>query len=284
MLRFLFLAFLTTFLVSCDFLKQDEEKLPIARVNETYLFLEDIKNIVSEDISPQDSLLMVTNYINRWATKQLLLDQSKINLPQKTQDEFNKLVKDYKSDLYSDAYKNAIISQQLDTIITKEQYINYYNKNKENFKLNDELLKIRYLKVEKRFNDFVKLKEKFKRFNQDDIDALKKLSLQFISYNLNDSVWVQKEKLLEILPILHTNTKQVLKKSNFKQLQDSLGVYLIKIEDKLNTNDIAPLSFVKNTIKQIILNKRKLELVKKLEKDITKDALKNKKFEIYKQP
>lgn len=284
MLRFLFLAFLTTFLVSCDFLKQDEEKLPIARVNETYLFLEDIKNIVSEDISPQDSLLIVTNYINRWATKQLLLDQSKINLPQKTQDEFNKLVKDYKSDLYSDAYKNAIISQQLDTIITKEQYINYYNKNKENFKLNDELLKIRYLKVEKRFNDFVKLKEKFKRFNQDDIDALKKLSLQFISYNLNDSVWVQKEKLLEILPILHTNTKQVLKKSNFKQLQDSLGVYLIKIEDKLNTNDIAPLSFVKNTIKQIILNKRKLELVKKLEKDITKDAIKNKKFEIYKQP
>lgn len=284
MLRFLFLAFLTTFLVSCDFLKQDEEKLPIARVNETYLFLEDIKNIVSENISPQDSLLIVTNYINRWATKQLLLDQSKINLPQKTQDEFNKLVKDYKSDLYSDAYKNAIISQQLDTIITKEQYINYYNKNKENFKLNDELLKIRYLKVEKRFNDFVKLKEKFKRFNQDDIDALKKLSLQFISYNLNDSVWVQKEKLLEILPILHTNTKQVLKKSNFKQLQDSLGVYLIKIEDKLNTNDIAPLSFVKNTIKQIILNKRKLELVKKLEKDITKDALKNKKFEIYKQP
>jgi hypothetical protein len=75
---------------------------------------------------------------------------------------------------------------------------------------------------------------------------------------------------------------QVLKKSNITQLQDSLGVYLVKIEDVLMTNDIAPLIYVEPTIKQIILNKRKLELIKNLEKDITKDALKNKKFEIYK--
>ncbi|MBV1923083.1 MAG: peptidyl-prolyl cis-trans isomerase, partial [Flavobacteriaceae bacterium] len=69
--------------------------------------------------------------------------------------------------------------------------------------------------------------------------------------------------------------------SNFTQLQDSLGVYLVKIEDILLTNDIAPLIYVEPTIKQIILNKRKLELIKNLERDITKDALKNKKFEIY---
>ena len=73
----------------------------------------------------------------------------------------------------------------------------------------------------------------------------------------------------------------MLKKSNFAQLQDSLGVYLVKIEDVLNTNDIAPLSYIKHTIDQIILNKRKLELIKKLEKDITKDAIKNNDFEIY---
>ena len=73
----------------------------------------------------------------------------------------------------------------------------------------------------------------------------------------------------------------MLKKSNFAQLQDSLGVYLVKIEDLLKRNDIAPLSHIKPTIQQIILNKRKLELIKKLEKDITKDAIKNNDFEIY---
>ena len=73
----------------------------------------------------------------------------------------------------------------------------------------------------------------------------------------------------------------MLKKANFTQLQDSLGVYLVKIEAVLKTNDIAPLSYVKQTIGQILLNKRKQELLKKIEKDITKDAIKNKNFELF---
>jgi hypothetical protein len=81
--------------------------------------------------------------------------------------------------------------------------------------------------------------------------------------------------------VIKSSENQVLKKSNFTQLQDSLGVYLVKIEDLLDRNETAPLSFVSPTIEQIILNKRKLELIKKLEKDITKDAIKDKKFETF---
>lgn len=55
----------------------------------------------------------------------------------------------------------------------------------------------------------------------------------------------------------------------------------MQIEDVLNQNDLAPQVYVKPTIKQIVINKRKLELIKQLEKDITKDAIKNKQFEIY---
>ena len=73
----------------------------------------------------------------------------------------------------------------------------------------------------------------------------------------------------------------MLKKPNYRQLQDSLGVYLIKIEAILKTNDIAPLSYVRPTIEQIILNKRKQNLLKKIKKDITIDAIKNKNFEIF---
>jgi hypothetical protein len=110
---------------------------------------------------------------------------------------------------------------------------------------------------------------------------LNSLSIQFKEYNFNDSIWVKKEALVSTLIVLKENSEQVLKKSNFTQLQDSLGVYLVKIEDILKPNDIAPLSHIEATIKQIILNKRKLELIKKLEKDITKDAIKNNNFEIY---
>jgi hypothetical protein len=91
--------------VACNFFKQDNEKLPIARVNNTYLYFEDIKELITQETSKEDSLLIVNNYINRWATQQLLIDQSKINLPQERQDAFDNLVNDYKKDLYTEAYK-----------------------------------------------------------------------------------------------------------------------------------------------------------------------------------
>jgi hypothetical protein len=270
-------------LISCDYFKQDIDKKPIARVNETYLYDEDIKELVTDGTSKEDSILIVNNFINRWATKQLLIDQSLINLPQGQQDQFSKHVEEYRIDLFTEAYKNVIVSKQLDSTINVIQLIDFYEANKENFKLNDDLFKVRYCQVEESFNNFSNIKLKFRRFDEQDKKDLSELSIQFKSFNFNDSTWVKKEALLEALPVLNSNPKvdQVLKNSNFTQLQDSLGVYLIKIEDVLKTNDIAPLSHIKPTIEQIILNKRKLELLKKLEKDITKDAIKNKQFEIY---
>ena len=65
--------------MSCDYFKQDIDKKPIARVNESYLYEEDIKELITDVTTEVDSILIVNNFINRWATKQLLIDQSKKN-------------------------------------------------------------------------------------------------------------------------------------------------------------------------------------------------------------
>lgn len=268
-------------LTSCDYFKQEDPRIPIARVNDTYLYEEDVINLVSEATSKEDSVLRVNNFIKRWATQQLMIDQAKINLTDKELDGYNKLVDQYRIDLYTEAYKSSIVSQQLDSTITEQEMELYYEANKENFKLNDQLLKVRYIQVAPNFGNLANVQEKLKRFDADDKLELEALSIQFHSYNFNDSTWVKKESLIQNVPAIQSSENQVLKKSNFTQLQDSLGVYLVKIEDVLNRNDTAPLSFVGPTIEQIILNKRKLELIKILEKDITKDAIKDKKFETF---
>ena len=268
-------------LSSCDYFKQDNLRIPIARVNNSYLYQKDIKNLIFENTSKEDSTLIVANFINRWATKQLLIDQSIVNLPQEKQDAYNDLVNQYKIDLYIEAYKSSIVAKQLDSIIALKELEDFYNKNKENFKLNDDLLKIRYIHIDKNFSNTKELVEKFKRFDSIDKQALTDLSIKFKAYNLNDTIWIKNDVLIGALPVLKFNNSQVLKKTNFTQLQDSLGVYLVKIEDRLNVRDIAPISYIRPSLEQIILNKRKLELIKKLEKDITKDAIKNNDFEIY---
>lgn len=269
-------------LVSCNYFKQNTEKDAIARVNDAYLYKSDIENLISENTSSEDSTLIVNNYITRWATQQLLIDQAKINLTPEKLMQYEKLVKEYETDLLTEAYKNIIVDKQLDSLISEEEYQALYEQNKENFKQHDLLVKLRYVHLPLNFDGLESVKIKLNRYNEEDKDLLSSQNYQFISSNFNDSVWVKKDVLLGVLPVLKGENEYVLNKSNFSQLQDSLGVYLVKIEDVVNPNDTAPFSYVKPTLKQIILNKRKLELIKNLEKDITKDAIETNKFEIYK--
>ncbi|MEW4924834.1 peptidyl-prolyl cis-trans isomerase [Algibacter sp. 2305UL17-15] len=281
-LKTLILLSILCTLSACDIFKNTDERTPIARVNDNYLYYDDLKAIISEGITKEDSTLIVQNFIDEWATQQLLVDGALINLSEDKQKAFNKLVEQYKSDLYSKAYLEALVKKNIDTSVSSEEAEVYYNENKDAFKLNEELIKFRYIHVDEDIIDFRKIKEKLKRFSEKDKKQLDSIAIQFKSYSLNDSIWVKMSQVITKIPGVNSENKnQLLKKSNFVQLKDSLGVYLMQINDVLLRNDTAPLEYVKPTINQIVVNRRKLELIKKLEKDIAKDAIKNKEFEIY---
>jgi hypothetical protein len=269
--------------VGCEFFNKPIDKTPIARVGKSYLYLEDVKEQLPEKASKQESALIMNNIINHWATQQLLIEGALINIPEDTQKRFNKLVEQYKTDLYTKSYQEGLVKKSLDTIVSDEEALKEYDANKEAFKLNEELIKFSYIWVNEANEGVSKLKERFKRYDSTDRKVLDSMSIQFKNYSLNDSVWIKLSQAVNKIPAIDlSNRNQLLKKSNFIQLKDSLGVYLVRIQDVLERNDIAPLEFVRPTIDQIVINKRKLEIIKQLEKDITKDAIKNKQFEIYK--
>jgi hypothetical protein len=212
----------------------------------------------------------------------LFVDGAMLNLNESEQESFNKLVTQYKNDLFTKAYIEALIKRKIDTTVTDDEAKEYYTENMEVFKLNEELIKFRYVHVDENMIDFKNIEQKFKRFDEDDKKELDSISIQFKSYSLNDSIWIKVNQVINKIPVINAENKnELLKKSNFVQLKDSLGVYLMQINDVLLRNETAPLEYVKPTIDQIVINKRKLELIKELEKDITKDAIKNKQFEIY---
>jgi len=225
---------------------------------------------------------VVNNFINRWATQQLLIDRAKINLSTQQQKEFDELVNNYKNELYSKAYADALVVKRLDTAFSQTEIVNYYDEHLDNFRLNEDLVKMRFINLDKNNLDFQDIKKKFMRFNSKDREDLDKIALQFKSYSFKDTAWVGTKPVYEkIIPLNDGNKSQLLKKSNFLQLEDSLEVYLVYVNDVLLRNDQAPLEYATSTIKQILLNKRKANLVEELEKDITRDAIENEQFEIY---
>ncbi len=102
------------------------------------------------------------------------------------------------------------------------------------------------------------------------------------SHHLNDSIWIKYSDLINEIPILKTEDKQLfLKKDHFIQKEDSLSLYLVTIKKVLKSNEIAPKSYITPAIKQMILHQRKLLLLRNIEETLIKDATKKKQFEIY---
>ncbi len=267
---------------ACDLIKKEPQKEVVARVGQDFLYKDELTALVPKGISSADSALVVNNYINSWATKRLLMTNAQKNLDAEKVQEFEVLVSDYKTDLYTKTYLETLVLRSLDTVIDDAQLEKYYELNNENFKLNEEVLKLRFISVPKNNDKIRSLKEKLKRFNEEDYQYLDSLSYQYTNYMFNDSVWVKSSEVQKkIAPITPENLSDYLKKSQFYQLEDSLGVYLVQINDYKKRNEAAPLSFIKPTIRQIILNQRKLQFIKKLKKDILDDAIQNKQFETY---
>ena len=280
--QLLFFSVIILSFTSCDLLKKEKEGIPIARVHDAYLYQHDVIDLIPEGVSKEDSILRINNYINQWATQQLLINGAKLNLSQEKQMAFDQLIKQYESDLYTKAYIEALVKQKIDTTVTMEEAQYVYERNLESFKLNEELIKFRYINVDLNNSALKEIEERLRRFNKEDIKILDSISIQFRSYSLNDSIWIKVNQAVEKIPVLNPeNRKELLKKSNFMHLKDSLGLYLMQINEVLERNKIAPIEYVMPTIKQIVINKRKLEFIKQLEKDITKDAIKNGQFELY---
>ena len=281
--RYFYLVLSLLLLQSCDYFTFKKEVTPeaVARVNDVYLYKDDLMAIFTKDISKQDSIVLVNNYINNWIKQQLLLSKAQLNLENK-KEEFEDLVKKYRQDLFINSYKEAVVKQYLDTVITEDDVDQFYLNNNEIFKLNEELIMLKYIKIGKEDSNKNELAKLFKSTTAKDLERLKEKALFMKSHHLNDSIWIKYSDLINEIPILKTEDKQLfLKKDHFIQKEDSLSLYLVTIKKVLKSNEIAPKSYITPAIKQMILHQRKLLLLRNIEETLIKDATKKKQFEIY---
>lgn len=268
--------------VSCSYFKPEAKPEAIARVGESYLYKGDIADLIPEGTSKQDSLVIVQNFINRWATQKLLINAAEINITKEEQIEFDQLIQQYKVDLYTKAYLEAIVKREVDTSVSNADIKAYYQENKENFRTNGTLVRLRYIHLSKEHPKFHLIKSKFFDTKKSDAKFWETYQLQFKSSALNDSVWVEMNQVYQKLPfITPDNRENYIAPGKTIQYPDSTDVYLVKISNVIDKNEVSPYDYVKSTLKELIINRRKLELIKKFEKEITDDAIKNKNYEIY---
>jgi hypothetical protein len=268
---------------SCNLFKSDSKTTAIARVNSDYLYKEDIANLIPPGIAKEDSIVIVRNFIDRWAAQKLLIRVAEVNLNANKKAEFDTLIQQYKVDLYTKAYLEEVVKRTTDTVVTLAELKAYYKENKENFKTNGTLVRLRYINIKKDNPKYEVIKSKFFDFRKSDKKFWDTYSMQLNSFALNDSIWVDMSQVYAKLPFINPdNRDDYILSGKTIQKTEAGNNYLVKISNVIDKNQIAPFDYLRPTLQEVIINKRKLELIKNFEKEIIDDAIKDKKYEVYK--
>ena len=238
------LAFLTAALSSCSLLphKAKDKDKAVVRVNDKYLYRDDLVNVVPAGTATNDSLEMTAAYINNWVRQELLLKQAEDNLDETNRD-FTDQIEQYRNSLIIYAYESELVKQKLD--------------------------KAKTLLLSNRDAD----KEKLQTLCQEN-------NLNFL---INDGTWISFADLSRKIPLTVDDQEEFLRKNKYFEVKDSTTMYYVAISDYKSKESISPLNFETENIRTILLNKRKAALLQRMEDDLISNAVKHKKYEIFKK-
>ena len=274
-----FLILIAILLSSCNELTSIKNDKLVSRVGENYLYESEIPDFSLYE----DSLIRKKVFIDSWAREKILFDLSLVNLDQKSIINLDELIERYKRDLYINSYKDILVNSMVDSIISDSEIDEYYDKNLNKFKLNEDLIKFRFVKIPLDNINLNKIRNGLIRYSSFDMQLIDSLSFQLASYNLNDSLWITKRDFFNQVDFVnYENQKKYVKKGQLISKRDSMYVNLLFIDDILQANSVAPRSYLTDRIKSTIYNNRKILLIKELNKEIINDAIKSKKYELYK--
>ncbi len=271
------------FITGCDWLVSSEtdQGKPIARVYDRYLYEEEIRQLMPPSLDTNDSLAFIQNYISVWAKDQLMLYKAEFNLTEQQKD-FEKQIEDYRKDLLKFAYQQEYVRQNLDTNISDAAIEEYYAENGSNFELKENILKARYLIIPREAPKINKAREWFRSAQSDDRKELKEYALKYATeFALEDTSWVSFDIMAGKFPIETYNQSEFLAENKFVELSRGDKVYLLEIVSYKIKEGRSPLTYVKEVIRNILINQRKLELISNLEKNLLDNALEKKEFETY---
>ena len=272
------LIILTIFsVVSCD---SNTSGKVIARAFGNELYDTDIANLISNDASFEDSVFLTKEFINIWVSKQVLLNEAERVLNSQEKDK-SKELEAYKHDLISYELINKLIRQEIDTSFSTQELELYYDENKNEFELTQNIIKLVFYKIPLESKNLDLLWSSFKANDQSINPTLVSLSNSGGNYYENGNSWVFFDDILKEIPINTYNQEHYLNNHKYIRINEGDFVYFVKINDFKIRSMLSPFVLEKQLIKEILLMNRQQELKKTIESDLLDKAYRNKKIQLF---
>ncbi len=253
----------------------------LAKVYDHELYASQLADFMPENISPDDSLLFVKDHVDKWVRNQLLLNLAEVNLTEDEKD-VEQQIDDYRTSLMIFKYEQNYIKEKLDTIIPDKEIDEYYEKYSANFVLNNNLIKGRYIRLDRSAPTVWKVRGWYKSDDEEDIKQLEAYCYEnSADYSYFEENWIYLDHILQQMPDIYMRPENLLRYRKNFEVRDTNSYHFLKISDYRLESSVAPLDFIREDIRSILLNKRKLRLIEELESNVYNDALNRENFIIY---
>jgi hypothetical protein len=261
--------------------QETNNKIPLAQVGERFLYKEDIDKVLPENIQDKDSALWVDDFIKKWVRSELVILNAEQNLSPE-QKNVDKELEEYRNSLLTYRYKNELLAQKMDTVITGEEVNTYYEKHDREFVLKNNIVKAIYLKIPLEVANPETVKSLTRDEDPRKLAQLDEYSVQYAkTYDRFDDKWVNSKDVLNQFPEETNDEERLLRRNNFIESSDTDYYYFICIRDFRLAGQVAPLPYVESEIRNILLNERKIKFLRTIEDDIYSEGLASNKFKIF---
>ena len=130
----------------CSMISRENHEEPLARVFDNYLYPSDLDDAIPEGTLPKDSIILAKRYIDTWVRDQLMLSRAEQALTEEQKD-FENQIAEYHRSLLIYSYRQKLLQQKLDTLVSSEEIQSYYDENSNNFILGQDIIKGTFIKV-----------------------------------------------------------------------------------------------------------------------------------------
>lgn len=271
------ILFIAVWGFSCSNTKDSNEVL-LAKTETQKLLKSDVLAKMPAGLSGDDSVDFIKNYVDTWLHYSLLFEKANDNIND-SDSSIAKQVDLFRKDLVINKYEQVFLQQKLDTLIPQQEIDEYYAKHKNEFQIEETVVKpiIIVFPLDKK-TEIAKIEKLFFAKNQD-LDDLKDFCYQHCQkFSFADN-WVDMATFRQELPLSQQKTKFTVGKG--VKFKDSENMYFVKITEQVTNGTPMPLELAHDKIAKIILQSRKVELLKNMRNKVFQDATHKKQFEVY---
>lgn len=273
---------LFSILSGCSEYNKSNNRVIVARAGDKYLYLDELPSIPAISLSAEDSTSIVRNYIDRWIKKELLLNKAETNVSSEYQSEIDIKLEETRANLMIYQYEQQMMLQRMDTVVTADEISSYYSENLSSLNLSNAIVKAIFIKIPKEAPNIERVRQWYRSGSQADIQNLESYCYQFAEkFDDFGENWLNFMYLLRELPAEIDDENRFLRNNSYYEVEDSTFYYFVNFRDYRLKGSEAPVEYVENDIRNIILNNRKIEFLQDLEKGIYNEALRENAFRIY---